>query len=240
MRRTALTAVMLAVLGAPATAADLGLAYPTMTPAAAAPWTWTGCYVGGQVGGLWAESDKWIVRTPGGDFEGESLGHHAVDGPIGGLQAGCDHAFAGVVAGVQADIGWANARGSHDSTKEFGVAYHSEVEWIASLTGRIGKPFNRFLPYIKGGVAWERDRYSASTILTGTAYKAQKTRPGWTIGIGGEYAISRTVSVFLEYDYYDFGTDKVRLSPQLDGLGPAFVGIEETASVVKAGLNIRF
>ena len=236
MRSILFLVLALAAWGAAPPAANLAWAGDRLTNG----WNWNGCYVGGHVGGLWAQSDKWIVRTPGGAFENQSLGHHSVDGPVGGFQAGCDHTFAGLVAGLQADIGWADASGQHASAKEFGVSYHSDVEWIASVTGRLGRPFNRFLPYVKGGFAWERVHYSASTIRTGTAYRANETRPGWTVGIGGEYAVSRSVSVFLEYNYYDFGTDKVRLKPQLDGLGPAFVDIKETANIVKAGLNVRF
>jgi outer membrane immunogenic protein len=240
MQRTLCAAVVLAGLGMPALAADLGQPYTTTAAAEPPAWTWTGCYAGGQLGGLWGQSDKWIVRTPGGAHHGQSLGNHQVDGVMGGFQFGCDYAFRGIVAGVQADFGRANADGRHDSAQEFGVTYKSDVEWIASVTGRIGRPFGRLLPYIKGGVAWERDSYGASTIITGTAYKATETHPGWTAGIGGEYAISRALSVFLEYDYYDFGTNKIRMKPQLDGLGPAFVDIEDTANIVKTGLNIRF
>jgi hypothetical protein len=100
--------------------------------------------------------------------------------------------------------------------------------------------WNRVLGYVKGGVAWERDNYSASTILVGTAYTASHTRPGWTIGAGGEYAINKFLSGFVEYDYYDFGTSEIRFAPRLVGLRPGFLDIEETASVVRAGLNLRF
>ena len=111
---------------------------------------------------------------------------------------------------------------------------------LASVTGRIGYAWNRVLGYVKGGVAWERDNYSASTILVGTAYTASDTRPGWTIGAGGEYAINKFLSGFVEYDYYDFGTSEIRFAPRLVGLRPGFLDIEETASVVRAGLNLRF
>jgi len=227
------------MLASPAISADLGPFSYAPAPVAAA-WDWTGCYFGGQVGGLWGRSDKWIVRTPGGDFYGQSLGGHDVNGGIGGVQAGCDYQLDGIVLGLQGDYGWADAKGSHASTKEFGVSYHSQVEAVASVTGRIGHPWNRLLGYVKGGAAWERDHYAASTILTGTAYAATDTRPGWTVGIGGEYAITRSLSVFLEYNYYDFGTKKIRLKPKLDGLPTAFVSIRETANIVRAGLNLRF
>ena len=94
-------------------------------------------------------------RGPGVDF-GQSLGGHDVESWIGGVQAGCDYQFAGVVLGVQGDYGWTGADGTHASTREVGVYYHSEVKALASVTGRVGYAWNRFLGYVKGGAAWER------------------------------------------------------------------------------------
>jgi opacity protein-like surface antigen len=96
------------------------------------------------------------------------------------------------------------------------------------------------LGYVKAGASWEEVDYSASTILIGTAYRASDPRSGWTIGGGGEYAITRFLSGFLEYSYYDFDTETVRLTPQLAGLPTGFLGIEETTQMVRAGLNLRF
>jgi outer membrane immunogenic protein len=206
-----------------------------------AAWSWTGCYAGGNTGGLWASSDKWIVRTPGGAFEGQSLGGHDLDDWIGGMQTGCDYKFAGgFLIGIQGDYGWTDAKGSHASLREFGVSYHSDVESLASITGRIGYAWDRLLGYVKGGGAWEGVDYSASTILIGTAYRSSDTRSGWTIGAGGEYAITKSLSGFVEYDYYNLGTSDIRFTPQIVGLRPAFLNIEETANVVRAGLNLRF
>src|SRR5271165_3528978 len=150
--------VALIALIVPAAAADLRPI--RVAPAPVVPvWTWTGCYAGGQAGNLWGSSEKWIVRTPGGDFFGQSLGGHDVESWIGGVQAGCDYQFAGVVLGVQGDYGWAGAKGTHASAREIGVAYTSEVEALASVTGRIGYTWNRLLGYVKGGAAWERVNY---------------------------------------------------------------------------------
>ena len=57
---------------------------------------------------------------------------------------------------------------------------------------------------------------------------------------GGEYAFTHVISGFVEYNYYDFGTRQIAFTPQVVGLGPAFVDINETKSVVRAGLNLRF
>ncbi len=122
MRKFGLGAAALLGLVAPALSADLGDSSYGAPPATASGWSWTGCYAGGSAGGLWAKSDKWIVRTPGGAFEGKSLGGHDLDSWIGGMQAGCDYQFPnGFVFGVQGDYGWTDAKGSHASARETGV-----------------------------------------------------------------------------------------------------------------------
>lgn len=242
MRRLALAASVLMVLTGPAVSAGLGDPVNGETVnGETARSGWTGCYAGGHAGGLWGTSDKWIVRTQGGAFEGQSLGGHDLDHVIGGVQAGCDYQFAGgFVIGIGGDYGWTDARGTHPSAREFGVFYHSEVEGLGTVTGRAGYGWDRFLAYVEAGFAWERVSYSASTIITGTAFTARDTRSGWTLGGGGEYALTRRLSAFVEFSYQDFGTKRIRLTPQLPGLNPAFVDIEDTANVVRAGINIRF
>ncbi len=241
MRKFVLGTAALIALVSPAISADTRAPIYKAPPPVAPVWSWTGCYVGGHAGGLRASKQEWTVRTPGGAFFGQSLGGHGADSWVGGVQAGCDHQFAGgFVTGIQGDYAWTNAEGSHDSAREFGVAYHSKVNSLATVTGRIGYAWDRLLGYVKGGGAWERDDYWATTIVLGTAYTARATQPGWTIGVGGEYAFTTFLSGFVEYNYYDFGTREIGFTPQISGLRPAFVDIKESKSVVRAGLNLRF
>ena len=142
--------------------------------------------------------------------------------------------------GIQGDYAWTDAAGSHDSAREIGVAYHSKAKSLASVTGRVGYAWDRFLGYVKGGGAWERTDYWATTIVLGTAYTARETRSGWTIRVGGEYAFTNWLSGFVEYNYYDFGSRQIAFTPQVAGLGPGFLKIKETMSVVRAGLNLSF
>ena len=41
--------------------------------------------------------------------------------------------------------------------------------------------------------------------------EVSKTRTGWTIGVGSEYKFAPNWSVFLEYNYADFGTNGVSI-----------------------------
>lgn len=241
MRTTSLAAVIVTALACQSLAGPAlagGMLVEDAAPRAA---HWTGCYGGGHLGGAWGTSDKWIPRTPGGAFEGVSLGGHDSDGFIGGVQAGCDYQLEnGVVLGVGGDYGWTEANGSHPSARETGVTYRSETQGLGALTGRVGYAAGDVLLYMTGGVAWERVSYSAATTQIGTAYRASVTREGWTIGGGGEYAITEHLSAFVHYAHYDFGTDRTTLDPQFAFLPTAFVDIEDTANVVRAGVNLRF
>src|SRR5205807_2005002 len=107
MRKFLLGTASLIALVTPAMAADMRASLYKAPPLAAV-WSWTGCYLGGHAGGLWAKQKDWVVRTPGGAFFGQSLGGHEADGWLGGAQAGCDYQFAGgFLIGVQGDYAWA-------------------------------------------------------------------------------------------------------------------------------------
>ena len=61
-----------------------------------------------------------------------------------------------------------------------------------------------------------------------------------SIRAGGEYAITKFLSGFVEYNHYDFATRDICFRPRLVGLRPGFLDIEAPANVVRAGLNSRF
>jgi outer membrane immunogenic protein len=238
MRTLVLATAAFLSLAAPVLAADLRL--PVKTPPPVVPaFNFTGCYAGGQAGGLW-NRQQWVNQTPGILF-GQPLGGHDVGNWLAGAQAGCDYQFAsGLVIGAAGDYALSDAVGSHSSAREFGVDYHSDAKSIASATGRIGYAFDHLLGYVKAGGAWQHDYYSASNIIIGMAYAARDTRAGWTVGVGAEYAFTNMLSGFIEWDYYDFGTSRIALTPQIAGLPPAFADIRESSSALRVGFNLRF
>ena len=235
MRKLALVTATLIGCAYPAIAADLGPSDPPPQT-----WNWTACHFGGHAGGMWGHQ-QWINKTTGGDFFGLSLGEHDQSSWIAGLQAGCDYQTSiGLVIGAGGNYAWSDAEGSHPSTRETGVFYHSEVDSLASVTGRVGYAWDRLLGYVKGGAGWERDDYWATTLILGTAYTASETRSGWTIGGGAEYGLTDRLSAFVEYSHYDFGNPAIGLKPKVVGLRRASVDLEEITDVVRIGLNLRF
>ena len=174
-----------------------------------------------------------------------AYGSHDANGWLGGVQAGCNYQIGGWVFGIQGDYDWANAEGNSSdalNTAFFGVPYtdSSKVKSLASVTGRIGYAWDRFLGYVKGGIAWERDNYSIAPGAAGfLSASASETRGGWTVGIGGEYAFTGNLSAFIEYDWYSFGTEpNLFLTPA--GLAFDYINIKENKSVLKIGVNWKF
>jgi outer membrane immunogenic protein len=236
MRRVKLALVGLAgatMLSGAALAADMGRPVYKAPPAGALPvaYDWTGFYVGGHVGYGWADKD-WR------DAFGLATTHTS-DGFLGGGQVGFNYQINQFVLGVEGDVSWANLTGS--STQTFGLAapvtstFNTDVEWTATLTGRLGVAFDRWLVYGKGGVAWAGDRFSTNRFLpAGTTAEITDTRWGWTAGAGVEYAFAPQWSAKLEYNYMDFGTRSYTFAP-----GVA-TDIDQQIHAVKFGINYKF
>src|SRR6476469_10844643 len=98
MGRRSLSLVTAAVIGlaaSQASAADLPRKAPAYVPPAPPPITWTGCYIGGNVGGIFGRRSA--------DFAFGSLDSDNTSGFAGGGQIGCDYQFAGGwVLGIRA------------------------------------------------------------------------------------------------------------------------------------------
>ena len=67
---------------------------------------------------------------------------------------------------------------------------------------------------------------------------ASKTKVGWTVGAGVEYAMWSNWSVKLEYLYVDLG--KFDCGVSCTGVAGSSDNVSFNANVVRAGLNYRF
>jgi len=131
MKKLLVSATIALTFGASgaASAADL----PVKAPPPVLAYSWTGCYVGGHAGGLWARKE-WTLEAPDPITP---LGSHNANSWLGGAQAGCDYQFAGRwVIGVQGDYAWTNAKGSFFDVVD-GVTDQSRIRALSTGTARL-------------------------------------------------------------------------------------------------------
>ena len=239
MRKSSLALLALATIGlaaSQASAADLPRKAPAYVPPAPPPVTWTGCYIGGNVGGIFGRRSA--------DFAFGSLDSDNNSGFAGGGQIGCDYQFAGGwVLGIRDMFDGSSL--SRQRTFSFpGAAGTVDFKnsWFDTLTGRIGYSFTpAWLWYFQGGAAWAKN--SADVTIAGfDAGSASRTRTGWTVGGGIEWMFAPHWSAFLEGNYMDLGsTNRNIVTPNLVACaaGCAF-STKATATTILVGVNYRF
>lgn len=161
------------LVSVPVMAADLAAKAPPVVPA-----TWTGFYVGGQIGGAWANRDvnyaandpaAAVVLSGGFGFTGSqaiSPNSFNMSGVVGGVDAGYNWQIQrSWLLGIEADFNGSGLKGSGSSTSFLQqlpgatftqtVAEQQKVEWYGTLRGRIGwLPRPEVLLFATGGLAY--------------------------------------------------------------------------------------
>jgi outer membrane immunogenic protein len=213
--------VALAGLAGTANAADLSRPIYTKAPPMAAPYyNWTGFYIGINGGGGWGSSswDSTGSFDTSGGLVGGTIGYNWQTGPW--------------VLGLEGDIDWANIKGNTNGPGCLGGGCTSENTWLGTTRGRVGYAFDRFLPYVTGGVAFG-DVDATHPGATGQT----STQVGWTAGAGFEFAVVNNVTAKIEYLHYDLGSFQCGLNC---GNGLVNDNVNFSADVVRGGVNLRF
>jgi outer membrane immunogenic protein len=244
MKATVLGGAAASLLTISAFAADLGVRSASPLPVVP-PFTWTSCYAGVHAGGGWGKKE---LTDTVGVFS--SVTHYAsasadVSGYMLGGQIGCDYQFAPTwVVGIEG----AASGGNISKTTNFAVpsigdtaSFRSTTDFLASITGRLGVAWDRWMFYGKGGVALAGDRYHTDDLQGLYFFDASENRIGWTAGGGVEWAFTPEWSVKLEYDYYGFGTRSLLFidNVTLGGNPNSPANIHQTIQTVMLGVNFH-
>lgn len=167
-------AALTALSGHLVSAADLQRPVYKVAPAAV-PFSWTGLYLGGHAGYGWGGADGSIAPNTGNFFP-QSFNLDS-DGIVAGAQIGYNWQFhPNWVAGIEADFSGTGIRGAAfapgalpSGVPNQGWQHHMnrDVEWLATLRGRLGYTWDRTLLYVTGGFAWGKvDDQAYSTLAT--------------------------------------------------------------------------
>jgi outer membrane immunogenic protein len=205
-------------------AADLPVKAPMAAPIMAPAFSWSGCYIGGNVGGKWAQSDGSVTVAPAGIGAGGTVvfARNDASSVIAGGQVGCNIQTGNWVFGLEGDADWQRLRWSRTlvgAALPFpfvaGDFFDVRSDWQASARGRLGYAWDRWMIYATGGAAFLNVNVGTNFIATtagGVTFPAtivsdEKTLVGWTVGGGLEYAVTNNWIVGVEGRYSNYGTN---------------------------------
>lgn len=257
MKKALLATTALMGLTVSAMAADLPYG---SSPASYAPppvFTWTGFYLGLNAGAIWADgSQPHLWDVTGAPFSGAVTRDTPVGISVGGTAGYNFQLGSGFLAGIEADLAWANADRKSQllsidrpggeltvTTAEFS----NKLEHYGTARARLGfLATPSLLVYATGGLAYADVKHAGFGTLidaddTGIARGSKSsTKWGYALGAGLEYALTGNLSVKGEYLYVGLSDTKYTLNDVADGAPMAAIKEKNDFSTVRLGLNYRF
>jgi outer membrane immunogenic protein len=264
----ALASAVTLALGAisAASAADMAV-MPLAAPIAT--YNWTGCYVGGYVGGAAqsrsirsADPSATAGAFPAGTFynrpsanatNGGLFSYDVDSSVIGGGTVGCNwQGASNWVVGIEGEGGYMRLSGSVIDPYGAGDTTDSTQigDWYASVTGRVGYVWDRVVLYGKGGVGFANINSTVidacntgacgSGLLTATHSSNQAF---WVAGGGVEYAFNLGWSIKGEYLFLGIDKTYAVCGPgAASAAGSTFCSNHNVEGIhtFKVGLNYRF
>ena len=248
-----------------AMAADMAVKTPVYkAPTPVAAYSWTGCYVGGNVGGAWGRSDVTYTQTgaypplaePADVVFANNLGSPRLRNSgftIGG-QTGCNYQMSSLVIGLETDLNWVGVKNNYFAAGTIpvgggGVSSTVSVEsnYLFTLRPRAGIAVDRALFYVTGGLAVGNEKFSQSfshffvnTPTSSESGSISKSKVGWTVGGGIEYAVTNNWSAKIEYLHVDLGSVNFNAANNLFPIFTASNSVYIREDIVRVGLNYKF
>jgi outer membrane immunogenic protein len=216
-----ISSAALALMSSAAFAADLPVyeAPPEMVAPTPVVSNWSGFYVGLHGGYGWADLDD--------DDDGVDFGDADLEGAVIGGQIGVNWQWNMFVLGVEGDASWSGINDEDDFDPADGDVETIGYDWLASVRGRLGLGWDRFLVYGTGGVGFA-DFDDDGIDPDGD----DDVDIGWVAGGGAEFLVTDNVSVGAEYLHYEFDE-----TFDDDALGDAF---DTSVDVIRGRVNVKF
>ena len=222
-----------ALIALPAMAADLAVKAP-LAPAPAD--SWTGFYVGGNVGGAWTNTSGTVTPIIEDPAIQPVTGSFGTSVAVGGFQEGVNWQFApNWVVGFEGDWSFINASQniSQGLIRASSAPYPGglgsigeKLEWVASVRNRLGYLITpNLLLFGTGGLALGKIDYSGATSINNlvatynSSVASSHISGGWVAGAGLEWMWGGHWLLRGEYLYYHLSNGEAATSPNPYTLG---------------------
>jgi len=246
LSRAITTLLALLLTSAAAGAADMRLKAPPAAPPPPPPFSWSGFYIGGNLGGAWAHTGVSDTLFFQNFNNGNNNGAF-----IGGGQLGFNYQVNNFVIGFEGEFDGVSNNNNNGNgvviTGPLGLGHTFAASlndtWVATAAARFGLAFDRVLWYAKAGGGWVGfNGFTVTDLTSGASFSGGgNSFSGWLIGAGIEWAFTDSWSFKLEYDYLGLGSRTFTVpigSPVL--AGDTFTTGNPNLQMLKVGLNYRF
>ncbi len=208
-----------------------------------------GFYVGGNVGVI---SNTYHRNDFDGFFGG--AGEHSVPTSFSGINtnvtagvlAGYDWQCSNTLLGIVADWNWTNLRRTttplSNEAPAYAFSHKDRTRWFTTIRARAGVTLCDALFYITGGAAVTKINKTDQAIESVTvfgSFRDNRTRWGWTAGVGSEFLLGCNWSVGGEVLFCQFSEHKRTFSSPFF-TAPFRFGASDSLWVGRITLNYRF
>jgi len=203
-------------------------AYPVKSANILPVYDWTGFYVGINGGGSWG-------RVPwSSDPDGTSGNVTVSSGLVGGTIGYNAQNLGRFVVGEEFDF---DSRSINARIPAVSCVLNCEFksQWLSTARLRFGYAFDRFLPYLSGGVSIG----DITQDIVGQPFGvANSVSFNWTAGAGLEFVVSGPLTAKLEYLYVNHTNTACNVECNSAASGGAIhMGLNE--NIFRVGLNYR-
>ena len=245
MRRLLKYLASAVMLLSPLAAHSADLAVRAPPPPLVPVFSWTGFYIGANIGGAWA-NNNWNDTLFLTNFNNNN--NNGVF--IGGGQIGGNYQIGSFVIGGEWDFDWAgNNNGTGVIIPGVGnIVVTDNNRWITTVAARFGYAIDHWLFYGKAGGGWiGNNNLTVTNVTTGVSLtcgnftNCGNNNGGWLVGAGFEYAFTPNWTVKAEYDYLGLGNRTFFIPATAPFLaGDTFTSNNRNIAMLKVGVNYLF
>jgi outer membrane immunogenic protein len=178
---------------------------------------WAGAYLGIMPGYSFGGLRNKIAgsNTLKSSINGASIGIY------GGVNA---VVMNNLIVGAEGDISLSDQRNSQTNGPDF---YKASSSWNGSLRGRFGTAFDRFMPYVTGGVAFGGNTLNVNGASDSTA------QVGYALGLGLDGFVTDRILLKGEFVYEGFGD-------QTHNIAGKTVNTNISSGILRVGAAYKF